>query len=69
MDRNKSSDLGERQAEGNLGNERVRSTSSDDFSRRRNRDLESVSPEDRRSPGSDTPDMHDEDERTDGSER
>lgn len=41
MDRNTSSGLGERQAEGNLGNERVRNRSSEESRRRepsRNRD-------------------------------
>jgi hypothetical protein len=69
MDRNKSSDLGDRQAEGNLGNERVRNISSDDSASRRNRNHDSSSREERWSPGSDSMESDEEFERTDGSER
>ena len=70
MDRNKSSDLGRQQADGNLGNERVRNSSTDDsFSRNRDRNRDSSSSEEQWSPGSDSPDSYEETERTDGSER
>ena len=69
MDRNKSSDLGRQQADGNLGNERVRNSSTDDARSRRDRSRESSSSEERWSPGDDRPGSYEETERTDGSER
>jgi hypothetical protein len=63
MDRNQSSDLGEQQAEGNLGNERVRNRSTEGSSRQRSRDRERPD-----EPSSYEPDRTSE-ERTDGSER
>ena len=69
MARSESSRLGELQAEGNLGNERVRNSSSDDSFSRRDRSRNNSTSEERWSPSGDSSESREECERTDGSER
>jgi hypothetical protein len=72
MNRNESSRLGDRQAEGNLGNERVRNRSSEGSMRERGRDSEDLNSREEWRPGDEPEagDTHDNnDARNGGSDR